>query len=203
MKNRNIENFLKMRNGGKLAQTITTEEGLEAVELLAKVADDNGVEFMIAGGLAVQLYGFTRATTDADVFASDVLPLDAFRKLSFGGESYNVQIASGKVIVVDWIVRNDEQQDVYDASLSQSLPFTDDLEIISPEWLVIIKQLAGRGKDELDWMWLLRKDGLIDREKVRDLLRDLFGRAAFAIVDEFDSNCMYADFMKAKDEQGE
>jgi hypothetical protein len=203
MKNRNIENFLKMRNGGKLAQTITTEEGLEAVELLAKVADDNGVEFMIAGGLAVQLYGFTRATTDADVFASDVLPLDAFRKLSFGGESYNVQISSGKVIVVDWIVRNDEQQDVYDASLSQSLPFTDDLEIISPEWLVIIKQLAGRGKDELDWMWLLRKDGLIDREKVRDLLRDLFGRAAFAIVDEFDSNCMYADFMKAKDEQGE
>lgn len=203
MKNRNIEEFLAKRNGGQLAQTITTEEGLEAVELLAKVADENGVDFMIAGGLAVQLYGFTRATTDADVFASDVLPLDAFRKLSFGGESYNVQIASGKVIVVDWIVRNDEQQDVYEASLIQSSLLTEELHIISPEWLVIIKQLAGRGKDELDWMWLLRQDGLINREKVRKLLKELFGRAAFAIVDEFNSNCMYADFMKAKDEKGE
>jgi hypothetical protein len=153
--------------------------------------------------LAVQLYGFTRATTDADVLASAVLPIESFRQLTFGGESYKVQISNGKTVVVDWIVRDDEKKDVYQASILQPEQLSEKLRIISPEWLVIIKQLAGRGKDELDLLWLLRKDGLVDREKVKELVREVFGRFAFVLIEDLEANFLYADVMKAKDEQGE
>ena len=169
MTQKDITNFLKKRTGGSLEQTVTTEEGLEAIEILTEVAEANGINFVIAGGLAVQLYGFTRATTDADVLASAILPIESFRKLTFGGESYKVQISNGKSIIVDWIVRDDEKKDVYEASISQPEQLSEKLKIVSPEWLVIIKQLAGRGKDELDLLWLLRKEGLVDREKVKDI----------------------------------
>jgi hypothetical protein len=203
MTQKDIKNFLEKRNGGSLEQTVTTEEGLEAIEILTEVADANGIDFVIAGGLAVQLYGFTRATTDADVLASAVLPIESFRQLTFGGESYKVQISNGKTVVVDWIVRDDEKKDVYQASILQPEQLSEKLRIISPEWLVIIKQLAGRGKDELDLLWLLRKDGLVDREKVKELVREVFGRFAFVLIEDLEANFLYADVMKAKDEQGE
>jgi hypothetical protein len=203
MTQKDIKIFLEKRNGGTLEQTVTTEEGLEAVEILTEIAEANDVKFMIAGGLAVQLYGFTRATTDADVLASAVLPIENFRQLSFGGESYKVQISNGKTVIVDWIVRNDEKKDVYEASLKEPENLSEKLKIVSPEWLVIIKQLAGRGKDELDLLWLLRRDGLVDREKVKDLVRKVFGRFAYVLIEDLEANFLYADVMKAKDEQGE
>jgi hypothetical protein len=203
MTQKDIKIFLEKRNGGTLEQTVTTEEGLEAVEILTEIAEANDVKFMIAGGLAVQLYGFTRATTDADVLASAVLPIENFRQLSFGGESYKVQLSNGKTVIVDWIVRKDEKKDVYEASLKEPENLSEKLKIVSPEWLVIIKQLAGRGKDELDLLWLLRRDGLVDREKVKDLVRKVFGRFAYVLIEDLEANFLYADVMKAKDEQGE
>ncbi len=77
------------------------------------------------------------------------------------------------------------------------------LKIVSPEWLVILKQLAGRGKDELDVLWLLRREGLVDREKVKELVRQVFGRFAFVLIEDLEANFLYADVMKAKDEKGE
>jgi hypothetical protein len=203
MTQKDIKQFLEKRTGGSLEQTVTTEEGLEAIEILTEVAEANGVDFIIAGGLAVQLYGFTRATTDADVLASAVLPIESFRQLSFGGESYKVQISNGKTVIVDWIVRADEKKDVYEASISQPEQLSEKLKIVSPEWLVIIKQLAGRGKDELDLLWLLRKEGLVDRKKVKELVRQVFGRFAFVLIEDLEANFLYADVMKAKDEKGE
>jgi hypothetical protein len=203
MTQKDIKQFLEKRTGGSLEQTVTTEEGLEAIEILTEVAEANGIDFIIAGGLAVQLYGFTRATTDADVLASAVLPIESFRQLTFGGESYKVQITNGKTVVVDWIVRDDDKKDVYQASISQPEQLSEKLKIVSPEWLVIIKQLAGRGKDELDLLWLLRKEGLVDREKVKELVRQVFGRFAFVLIEDLEANFLYADVMKARDEKGE
>jgi phosphoribosylcarboxyaminoimidazole (NCAIR) mutase len=107
MTQKDIKNFLEKRTCGSLEQTVTTEEGLEAIEMLTEVAEANGIDFIIAGGLAVKLYGFTRATTDADVLASAILPIESFRQLTFGGESYKVQISNGKTVVVNWIMRDD------------------------------------------------------------------------------------------------
>jgi hypothetical protein len=203
MTQKDIKEFLEKRNGGSIESTVSTEEGLEAIEILSEIAKANGIDFVIAGGLAVQLYGFTRATTDSDVLATGLLPIESFRQLSFGGESYHVKLSNGKTVIVDWIVRDDEKADVYQASILQPEKLSEKLKIVSPEWLVIIKQLAGRGKDELDLLWLLRKEGLVNREKVKDLVKQVFGRFAFVLIDDLEANFLYADVMKAKDEQGE
>jgi hypothetical protein len=203
MTQKDIKEFLEKRTGGSIEQTVSTDEGLEAIEILSEIAEANGIDFVIAGGLAVQLYGFTRATTDSDVLATGLLPIESFRQLSFGGESYHVKLSNGKTVIVDWIVRDDEKADVYQASILQPEKLSEKLKIVSPEWLVIIKQLAGRGKDELDLLWLLRKEGLVNREKVKDLVKQVFGRFAFVLIDDLEANFLYADVMKAKDEQGE
>lgn len=199
MTKRTIQEILDKRNGGK--RDITTAQGIEAVLTLAEIAKENDIEWAIAGGIAIQIYGFTRATTDVDAIASGILPLEGKRELSFGGKSYQVLI-DDEEITVDWIVRNDSYDDFYQVALKEA----DDLEgikIISPEWLAILKHLANRGKDELDLMWLLREPDLVDREIMFEHLEKIRGKYAQPIIDALKSDCLYADVLKARDEQGE
>ncbi|MGH9769538.1 MAG: hypothetical protein ACREAB_19100 [Blastocatellia bacterium] len=190
------------RNSAPEAQSISTEDGLEAARRIAEVAEAKGVEFALAGGIAMHLYGFTRATTDMDMIASDVLDLESVRDLSFGGESYPVKIG-GRTINVNWIVRDDELKDVYERALADAQMTDTGLPVVTPEWLVIIKKLADRGKDYLDLLWLLRSEGLVDRAKVEDLLRALFGRGAYWPIQDMESLYLEADLLKAKDERDE
>ncbi len=190
------------RNSAPEAQSISTEDGLEAARHIAEVAEKEGVDFALAGGIAMHLYGFTRATTDVDLIASDVLDLEADHDLSFGGESYQVEVGA-RMINVDWIVRDDDAADIYQAALAGAEESAVGLRIITPEWLVIIKKLADRGKDHLDLLWLLRREGLVDREKVADLLRAVFGRGAYWPIRDMESIYLEADIMKAKDERDE
>jgi hypothetical protein len=194
-----IDEFLKKRNGGR--RDITTAQGIEAIMSLTEIANEAGVKWAIAGGIAVQIYGFTRATTDADALASGLLPLPRKSELSFGGESYLVAI-NGENITVDWIVRDDSYEDIYKAALNDAIEI-EGISVISPEWLAIVKYLANRGKDELDLMWLLREPNLVDRDLMFENLKKVRGRYADIIIDGLKADCLYADVMKAKDEQGE
>ena len=190
------------RNSAPEAQSISTEDGLAAARRIAEVAEAEGVEFALAGGIAMHLYGFTRATTDVDLIASDVLDLESVRDLSFGGESYPVEIG-GRTINVDWIVREDDLADFYQAALADARPSDAGLAIVTPEWLVILKKLADRGKDHLDLLWLLRREGLVDRERVAALVREHFGRVAFILLNSLEAIYLEADIMRAKDERDE
>ncbi len=190
------------RNSASEAQSISTEDGLEAARRIAEVAEAEGVEFALAGGIAMHLYGFTRATTDVDLIASDMLDLDADHDLSFGGESYRIQVGS-RPIKVDWIVRDDDLKDVYDGALADAQMTDVGLPVVTPEWMVIIKKLADRGKDYLDLLWLLRREGLVDRGKVEELLRALYGRGAYWPIRDMESLYLEADLLKAKDERDE
>ncbi|MGH9841596.1 MAG: hypothetical protein ACREEM_22825 [Blastocatellia bacterium] len=190
------------RNSAPEAQSISTEDGLEAARRIAEVAEAEGVEFALAGGIAMHLYGFTRATTDVDLIASDVLDLESVRDLSFGGETYPVDIGR-RTIEVDWIVRDDDSTDFYEAALAAAKPSDAGLPIITPEWLVILKKLADRGKDHLDLLWLLRREGLVDREKVAELAREHFGRFAFILLNDLEAIYLEADIMRSKDERDE
>ena len=100
------------------------------------------------------------------------------------------------------IVRNDSYDDFYQTALSEAVEM-EGFKVISPEWLAILKHLANRGKDELDLMWLLREPNLVNRELMFDNLRKLRGRYADPIIDSLKADCLYADVMKAKDEQSE
>ena len=183
-------------------QSISTEEGLDVASKIVKEAQENKVDCALCGGLAMHLYGFTRATVDVDFIAAEKLALPASRKLEMGGEAYRVR-SGEKDIEVDWIVRDDDRKEVYEAALAGAGSTEDGLPIVTTEWMVILKYLAGRGKDQIDLLWLLREEGLVDRELVKQHLNSLFGRYAFWPLADMDNLFLEADVMKARDQNGE
>lgn len=183
-------------------QSISTEEGLVVAGKVVKEAQKNKIDCALCGGLAMHVYGFTRATVDVDFIASQKLPLQASKRLEMGGETYHVQ-SGGKDIEVDWIIRDDDRKEVYEAALAGAATTEDGLPIITPEWMVILKYLAGRGKDQIDLLWLLREEGLVDRELVKQHISSLFGRHSFWPLADMDNLFLEADLMKARDQTGE
>jgi hypothetical protein len=183
--------------------SISTAEGLDIANKIVKTAEENKVSCALCGGLAMHVYGFTRATVDVDFIAAARLPLRATRDLEMGGEAYNIQSDEQKEIEVDWIVRDDDKREVYEAALAGAVSTEKGLPIITPEWMVILKYLAGRGKDQIDLMWLLREEGLVDRELVKQHVSGLFGRYAFWPLADMDNMFLEADVMRARDQNGE
>ena len=182
---------------------LRTEDGLLALEELAQLARQAQVRYAIAGGIAMHLYGFTRATTDVDVVADNVLNLTAQRQLSFGGASYQVTV-NEQTITVDWIVRDDDYAEWYEGALNATLDSGVGHPIIAPEWLVVLKFFAGRGKDHLDLLWLLRQDGLVDRAEVQRIVSDTMGKKYAAVpLRDLAALFLEADVMRQRDEADE
>lgn len=154
-------------------QTVSTEIGLRVADKLKELAERENVDFAIAGGLAMHLYGFVRATTDVDFVANRRISLDVKRHLIFGGERYEVEI-DGRKIDTDWIVRRDKYAEIYRQALKEAAEING-RKILSPEWRVILKYSAGRGKDRLDLLWLLQQKGLVNRKKIAQSLKNLLG----------------------------
>jgi hypothetical protein len=185
-------------------QSISTEEGLIVANEVVKEARKQKIDCALCGGLAMHVYGFTRATVDVDFIAAERLPLPVSKKLQMGGETYQLQAGSEKKkIDIDWIIRDDDKQEVYKAALAGATSTEEGIPIITPEWMVILKYLAGRGKDQIDLLWLLREEGLVDRALVKQHINDLFGRYAFWPLADMDNLFLEADVMKARDENGE
>ncbi len=182
--------------------SISTEMGLQAAQVVIEQAQAAGIACALAGGIAMHLYGFTRATQDVDMLAAKLLDLPAQRRLTFGGVTYRVELPQ-RAVEVDWIVREDEQQDVYEAALADARVTRGGLPLISPEWMVLLKKLADRGKDHLDLLWLLRADGLVDRAVVAGHVGAIFGKVAYWPLRSLESVYLEADLLKAKDERDE
>jgi hypothetical protein len=192
-----------IRNPSSGAGAISTEQGIAAALKVVDLAVESDIDCALCGGIAMQIYGFTRATRDVDFVASELLPLVGARQLNFGGAAYSIKV--GRMdIEVDWIVRDDDKQEVYEAALADAVTIAPEgLPIITPEWMVILKNFAGRGKDHLDLLWLLRQDDLVDRKLVERHVKKLFGRFAFAVLGDLQSIYLEADLMRARDELGE
>lgn len=171
---------LLRRNTAPDKQSISTEEGLAVARLASKAAQDKGLVCALAGGLAMHLYGFTRATMDVDMIANQPLGWEAKDKLSFGGETYSAMTGS-RTIDLDWILRDDFFRDFYEAALRDAIETEEKLFVISPAWMVILKYIAGRGKDQIDLLWLLQQPGLVDRDEVRRLMTTTMGEKAAAL----------------------
>ncbi|MBX3293152.1 MAG: hypothetical protein KF881_09720 [Acidobacteria bacterium] len=183
-----------------VSRSIPTDVGVKAAEIASDLAEANGIVCALAGGIAMHIYGFTRATTDVDLIASEKLPLTSKKKLTFGGESYRIKVGKREV-QVDAIVRNDELTAIYQAALADALETDANVKIISPEWMAILKHLAGRAKDKLDLIWLLQQDGLVDRKKVqKNLVKAIGKQSAFFVYEEMKSEFDYADFLKMREQ---
>jgi hypothetical protein len=161
--------------------TIDTETGLEAVQQVVSLAEHSNVAWALVGGIAMHLYGSPRLTKDVDVIASARLPLAAEKQLGFGGERYQVKVGK-QVVPVDWIVRDDTARKFYESALKEAYTLPSGLPIVTPEWLVILKYIAGRFKDQQDAVYLLKQKGLVDRRAVRRKVMATAGREFWALV---------------------
>jgi len=181
---------------------LTTEDGLKAAAIISAQAEKEGVECALAGGIAMHIFGYLRATQDVDMIASGKLNLPSQDKLSIGGESYLVRVGE-RDITVDVIVRNDFFRDFYQAALHDAQALPNGWRIITPEWMVILKFLSGRGKDILDLLWLLKEPGLVDRGKIARLLEQVMGKTGAEVaLRGLESFYVQAEVMRAGDKNG-
>jgi hypothetical protein len=160
---------------------IDTKTGLAALRKVISVIENNRIDWALVGGIAMHLYGSPRLTKNVDVIASAILPLDAERSLGFGGERYQVKVGK-RVVPLDWIVRKDTARKFYESALKEAYKLPSGLPIVTPEWLVILKYIAGRFKDQQDAVYLLKQKGLVDRRAIRRKIIQVAGREFYALV---------------------
>ncbi len=163
------------------APMISSDTGMEAARKIGKLAAQEEIEWAIAGGLAMYIFGSDRLTKDVDIIASQNLSLTPDHPLGFGGSSYTLQV--GKYAVqIDWIVRSDGYKKYYTAALRDAVKMPNGLRVITPEWMVILKINAGRQKDLNDAVFLLKQQKLVDRPKVKRKLISVGGEDAWLIM---------------------
>jgi hypothetical protein len=162
---------------------IDEDSASQAVEIISRIAEENGIEWALVGGLAMNLYGSDRLTKDIDVIADKLLPVSEKQivgRLKQGGERYNTE-TDVKVVTVDWIIRNDEFKPLFRAALKAAVKIND-VPILTPEWLVILKFIAGRFKDQEDAVFLLSRNGLVNRNLVKDHIVKNAGAIAWGLA---------------------
>jgi hypothetical protein len=155
----------------------------EILVMIRSMALEQGFEAVLAGGVALQVYGSTNLTSDVD-FVLNALPEDKgslrkLRPIGFGGESY-IHPNGGKL---DLIVRNDEYTNLYADALAKAVTTPEGIQVVTPEHLAAMKQAAGREKDMLALKWLIRQPDLLDIKSTRALVYRFMGRYA---QDRFD-----------------
>ncbi|MDX2044066.1 MAG: hypothetical protein SF097_22825 [Acidobacteriota bacterium] len=172
---------------------IATDTGIEAAQQMGQIAAREEIEWALAGGLAMHLYGSPRLTKDVDIIASRDLSLTPQHRLGFGGSSYTLQV--GKYAVqIDWIVRSDGYQKYYRAALKDAIELSNGLRLVKPEWLVILKLNAGRQKDFDDIVFLLEEERLVERPTVKQKVVETVGEDVWlAMLPNFRRLCDLAD----------
>ena len=162
---------------------IDTESASQAVEIISRLAEENGVNWALVGGLAMNLYGSDRLTKDIDVIADKLLPIEQSQivgKLKQGGERFNAE-TDKTVVSVDWIIRNDVFKSMFNEALKSAVRIND-VPVLTPEWLVILKFIAGRFKDQEDAVFLLSRNGLVDRKLIKEHIIQTAGEIAWELA---------------------
>ena len=162
---------------------IDTESASQAVEIISSLAEENGVNWALVGGLAMNLYGSNRLTKDINVIADKPLPIEQSRivgKLKQGGERFNAE-TDKTVVSVDWIIRNDVFKSMFNEALKSAVRIND-VQILTPEWLVILKFIAARFKDQEDAVFLLSRNGLVDRKLIKEHIIKSAGAIAWGLA---------------------
>lgn len=114
------------------------------------------------------------------MIAAKALSLKSERQLGFGGERYLSKVGK-RDVPVDWIVRKDEAKKFYQKALEESVVLFA-VPIITPEWLVILKYIAGRFKDQEDAVFLLKQKGLVNRRLIRKKIIDTSSPEFYALI---------------------
>ena len=162
---------------------IDEDSASQAVEIITKLAKENNIDWALVGGLAMNLYGSDRLTKDIDVIADKLLPMSEKQivgRLKQGGERYNTE-TDEKIVTIDWIIRNDEFKPLFKEALKAAVKIND-VPVLTPEWLVILKFIAGRFKDQEDAVFLLSRNGLVNRNLIKEHIIKTAGELAHGLA---------------------
>jgi hypothetical protein len=159
------------------------ESARQAIGIVGELAKKNGIDWALVGGVAMSLYGSDRLTKDIDIIASKPLPVPKSQiagQLRQGGERF-LTATDKKTVAVDWIIRKDEFKTLFEQALKESVKIGD-IPVLTPEWLVILKFIAGRFKDQEDAVFLLSRKDLVERNLIKEKIINLLGRAAWGLA---------------------
>lgn len=166
-----------------ILDVIDTDSASQAVEEITKLAEANGINWALVGGLAMNLYGSDRLTKDIDIIADKPLPLPQNQivgKLKQGGERFNAE-TDKTVVSIDWIIRNDVFKLMFNEALKSAVKINN-VPVLTPEWLVILKFIAGRFKDQEDAVFLLSRHGLVNRKLIKAHIIETAGEIAWELA---------------------
>ena len=159
---------------------LDAESASQAIQTVAEIAKENDVDWALVGGLALAIYGSDRTTKDIDIIADKLLPLENRGLLRQGGERYIIK-TNKKAVAVDWIIRKDEFKKLFQEALNEAVEING-VPVLTPEWLVILKFIAGRFKDQEDAVFLLSRKGLVNRNIIKEKIIKHFGKAAWGLA---------------------
>lgn len=167
-----------------------------ADEIGILLVEEIGAVSVIAGGLAMQAYGSPRLTADVDLLSSndpEINQIEGFAKtLSFGG----VRGKASNGVEVDIIVRADAWQRMYGEALNDAADVEDlPLRVVKPEYLLVMKMVARRTKDDEDVMFLLRNE-VVGLKETRQLVTEYLGQYG---LDDLESLIEEAKWLNAKE----
>lgn len=152
----------------------------EAAEELYELADKDGVDVALIGGRALQLYGSTRLTGDVDFAAYE--PFGDLRNegpLTMGG--FKTHTSNGTP--ADIVICDDDFASLYEEAVEKAVLLEGyDVPVATLEHITAIKMVANRGKDNLDFNWIVTESD-VDLKKAREIVKRHLG--AFA-AKEFD-----------------
>jgi len=158
---------------GKKKRFLTYEEMVHGAMRIMEFAAKEKKRVALAGGFAGQLLGSTRLTTDIDVISEKpIRALAQGKALTFGGYMSDVD-----GIPVDVILRDDVYEALYEEALDTAKRFRNDeldVRMVQPEYLAVMKMVAGRGKDMGDLEYLVGERG-IDMKKTEKIIRKHLG----------------------------
>jgi len=136
-------------------EPISPQRALQVARQAVRWGKREGARVVVAGGLAMYLFGHTRNTCDVDVLASKPIGQGRYyhKPIAFGGSTYLVPLG-GRSRVLDVIIRDDDARPLYASSIAHAVKVRGVL-VADPEHLVLMKLQAGRYKDLADVQFFL------------------------------------------------
>lgn len=153
---------------------------LETIIVIAQALNNSGVRFLVAGGVAVNLHGYTRVTQDLDIvielsFQNTLNALTTLKNLGYKPQiPVKIEDFADKTKRQDWITNKHMQlfslvSETYpdttlDIFVTEPFSFEDEyqqadryeitpgieLKTVTPQTLIDMKQNAGRPRDHDD-----------------------------------------------------
>ena len=137
----------------------------EELKTLTATLDSNGVAYALCGGLAMAVYGLTRATVDIDL----LVPAECLEAAVSGAQDRGYTISAAPMSFAGGAVEI--------RGISKLDPDSGDLLML--DLLLVTASLAEvwRTRCEVEWehgiLWVVSREGLIELKKLRSSGQDL------------------------------